>query len=130
MFQETEPNSPFYLEKQQQQKHPVPRSDDLLREASTICITFSELNQLTEVEWRYGAYWMRLSSCPATKVFCFPLRVNPAAQLPVKKCFRNVCCCSCCLVVILGGVVRGYQKSRREQIIPRIYSEPPQTTES
>ena len=28
---------------------------------------------------------MRLSGYPDTRVFCFPLRVNPAAELPTKK---------------------------------------------
>ena len=54
MSRETESNNPFYLEKQQQQqKHPIPRSDDL-REASTTYTTFSELNWLIEVAWWYG----------------------------------------------------------------------------
>jgi len=31
------------------------------------------------------ASWVRLSSCPDTRVFCSPLLVNPAAKLPTEK---------------------------------------------
>ena len=86
MSKETKSNNPFYLEKQQQQKHPVPRSDDLLREASTTYTHHFFWIKLaywsSMVVW---ASWVRLSSCPDTGVFCCPLLVNPAAELPTKK---------------------------------------------
>lgn len=52
------------------------------------------------------------SSCLATKVFCFPLRVNPASQLPIKKYVRNFCHCSYFVIVNVWGDYVGVSKKQ------------------
>ena len=63
-----EPNSPFDLEKQQQE-HPVPRSDDLLREAGTTYTTF--LNWIGLLKW-HGGMGIQVGASQVVRLSRFP----------------------------------------------------------